>query len=104
MCIIFQWATVCVHLPHIALRTVCSSLVAELKRLHQHVAGLPVASAIQDRLACMLLPGPHDQHSTSPASAATGGGAMGGSVDRAMMYSEAARRDTFSRWPHMKYK
>ena len=91
MCIL-QWAVVVLRIPHVALRTVCSSLVAELKRLHQHVPGLPVAAAITDRLSALL-----------PTQPTEHGGATGG-VERSMMYSEAARRDTFARWPHMKYK
>ena len=93
MCLCLQWAVVCLWLPHVALRTVCSSLVAELKRLHQHVPGLPVAAAITDRLSALLSTSNTDHK-----------GAAGAGVERAMMYSEAARRETFARWPHMKYK
>ena len=89
-----QWATVCLRLPHCKLLSVCSNLVTELKRLHQHVPGLSVASAIIDRLM-YLLPG-CSVFETMPSSA--------GQFDRALMYSEAARRETFSKWPHMNYK
>ena len=83
-----KWATVCVSQPHCALKTVCSSLVLELKRLHQQNSGLPVASSVADRMSYLL------PSSLSDSS----------SVDRALMYSEAARRQTFSKWPHMNYK
>lgn len=76
-------------LPHCALKTVCGSLVLEL-RLQKNVPGLSVASAISDRLS-YLLPG-------------SGAESSGGQVDRTLMYSEAARRETFSKWPHMNYK
>lgn len=77
-------------LPHCALKSVCGSLVMEMKRLHHHSPGLSVASAVNDRLS-YLLP------STLPD-------VSGGNVDRSLMFSEAARRATFGKWPHMNYK
>lgn len=62
----------------------------EMKRLHHHVPGLPIASAVADRLS-YLLP------SAVPEAA-------GATIDRSLMYSEAARRETFAKWPHMNYK
>lgn len=44
-----QWATVCVKLPHCTLKSVCGSLMEELKRQHEKVPGLPVASAVFER-------------------------------------------------------
>ena len=88
--ITLQWASVCLTLPHCSLKTVCSNLVLELKRLHQNVPGLAVASAVADRLN-YLLPGSQGEMSVGP-------------VDRSLMYSEAARKETFSKWPHMNYK
>ena len=88
--IFFQWATVTLNLPHCALKSVCSNLVLELKRLHQNVPGLPVASAINDRLS-FLLPSAQSDNSSIP-------------VDRSLMFSEGARRETFAKWPHMNYK
>ncbi len=78
-----------------ALKTVCCSLVLELKRLHQHVPGLPIASAIADRMSYLLPPLIPQHLQTDPGA---------GPVDRSLMYSEAARRDTFSKWPHMNYR
>lgn len=60
----------------------------ELKRLNRHIPALPIASAINERLNGLL-----------PGLALEGGPA-----DRALMFSEAARRDTFPKWPHMNYK
>ncbi|XP_070181060.1 dual E2 ubiquitin-conjugating enzyme/E3 ubiquitin-protein ligase BIRC6-like isoform X3 [Littorina saxatilis] len=91
-----KWATVCLQLQHSALRLVCSTLVSEMKRVQQGSAGsqqgpgMPIASAIIDRLVHLL-----------PSSIIEVGP---GSIDKALMYSEAARRQTFSKWPHMGYK
>ncbi|ESP03095.1 hypothetical protein LOTGIDRAFT_157060, partial [Lottia gigantea] len=85
-----KWATVCLQLPHCALKSVCGSFVKEMKRATQHGHGLSIASAITDRLGYLLPSNLHD------------GGA--GGIERASMYSEAARRDTFIKWPHMNYK
>lgn len=60
----------------------------ELKRQNRHIAALPIASAINERLNGLL-----------PSLALEGG-----PTDRALMFSEAARRNTFPKWPHMNYK
>ncbi|XP_050487172.1 baculoviral IAP repeat-containing protein 6 isoform X2 [Bombus huntii] len=83
-----KWNTVCLELPHSSLKLVCSGLVTELKRLSRYIPALPIASAINERLNG-LLPG-------LPLE--------GGPADKALMFSEATRRDTFSKWPHMNYK
>ncbi|KAL8592605.1 hypothetical protein ACOMHN_026535 [Nucella lapillus] len=92
-----KWATVCLQLQHSALKSVCTSLVAEMKKSSQQATpgsqqgpGLPIASAISDRLAHLL-----------PSTIVEAGP---GIIDKALMYSEAARRQTFSKWPHMGYK
>ncbi|CAH1791767.1 unnamed protein product [Owenia fusiformis] len=85
-----KWSTVCLKLPHAWLKTVCSALVAEMKRLHHYEPGLSVASAVSDRLGYLLVGGKDEVNN--------------GPVDRLNMYSEAARRDTFGKWPHMNYK
>ncbi|GAB1609836.1 baculoviral IAP repeat-containing protein 6-like isoform X2 [Argonauta hians] len=87
---IAKWATVCIQLPHCALKTVCSNVVAEMKRLNQHRPGLSIAAAISNRLSYLL-----------PSSLSEIGS---GPVERSLMYSEAARRETFGKWPHMNYK
>ncbi|XP_017883088.1 baculoviral IAP repeat-containing protein 6 isoform X2 [Ceratina calcarata] len=94
-----KWNTVCLELPHASLKLVCSGLVTELtfriskglvteaKGISRYIPALPIASAITERLNG-LLPG-------LP---------LEGPVDKALMFSEATRRDTFSKWPHMNYK
>ena len=88
----FQWAAVCIDLPHHALKNVCSRLVSEMKRLNQHSAGLSIASAVTDRLG-YLLPSSLPEVGHGPAV-----------WERTLMYSEATRRETFTKWPHMNYK
>ena len=85
-----QWASVCLNVPYYTLKTVCSCLVTEMKRANIHNPGLSIASAVSDRLG-YLLPSNNTESGT-------------GTVDRSLMYSEAARRDTFTKWPHMNYK
>nr|CAD7460369.1 unnamed protein product [Timema tahoe] len=82
-----KWNTVCLELPHCALKCVCSGLVQELKRQNRHIPALTIASAINERLNCLLPLFPSE----------------GAPADRALMFSEAARRDTFVKWPHMNY-
>lgn len=86
----FQWATVCLDVQYNALKTASSSLVTEMKRLNIHRPGLSIASAVTDRLGYLL------PSNTTELS--------NGTIERSLMYSEAARRDTFSKWPHMNYK
>lgn len=83
---VFQWNTVCLELPHCYLKWVSSGLVSELKRQNRHIPALAIASAVHERLNT-LLPTNTD-----------------GPVDRSLMFSEAMRRKTFSKWPHMNYK
>ena len=85
---IFQWNSICLELSHCALKLVCAGMVQELKRQKRHIPALSIASAINERLNCLL-----------PTFATEGVPA-----DRALMFSEAARRDTFIKWPHMNYK
>lgn len=86
MLCVFQWNTVCLELPHCYLKWVSSGLVSELKRQNRHIPALAIASAVHERLNT-LLPTNTD-----------------GPVDRSLMFSEAMRRKTFSKWPHMNYK
>ncbi|XP_034239276.1 baculoviral IAP repeat-containing protein 6 isoform X4 [Thrips palmi] len=85
-----KWNTVCLELPHSALKAVCSGLVGELKRQTQHLPVLPLASALNERLNSLL-----------PSLALDN---VGTPAERNLMHSEAARRETFSKWPHMNYK
>ncbi|XP_022332916.2 dual E2 ubiquitin-conjugating enzyme/E3 ubiquitin-protein ligase BIRC6-like isoform X4 [Crassostrea virginica] len=84
-----KWATICLELPFSTLKTVCTGLVNEMKRLSMNNPGLSVASAIGDRLN-YLLPNIGEGWSNT--------------VERSMMYSEVARQKTFRTWPHMNYK
>ncbi|CAB0044915.1 unnamed protein product [Trichogramma brassicae] len=84
-----KWSTICVELPHAALKLVCSTLVVDLKKQNKHIPVLPIASAINERLNSLL-----------PSSITLDPGTNG----KVLMYSEAARRDTFFKWPHMNYK
>ncbi|XP_054283105.1 baculoviral IAP repeat-containing protein 6 [Macrosteles quadrilineatus] len=82
-----KWNTICLELPHCYLKWVCSGLVSELKRQNRHIPALAIASAVNERLNSLL-----------PTNA------EGQQVDRTLMFSEAMRRQTFSKWPHMNYK
>ncbi|CAO2604259.1 Baculoviral IAP repeat-containing protein 6, partial [Lemmus lemmus] len=88
-----KWATVTFHLPHHVLKSIASAIVNELKKINQNVAALPVASSVMDRLS-YLLPSARPELGVGP----------GRSVDRALMYSEANRRETFTSWPHVGYR
>lgn len=77
-------------MQHMVIKSVCSSLMEELTKTNQTGQGFPVASAIVDRIGFLL-----------PSSRAE---VMKEPVNRALMYSEAARRETFANWPHMNYK
>ncbi|XP_044597131.1 baculoviral IAP repeat-containing protein 6 isoform X2 [Cotesia glomerata] len=83
-----KWNIICLELPHGVLKLVCSGLVTELKKQNKHIPALPIASAINERLNG-LLPGFISEN---------------GPADKAPMFSEAARRETFLKWPHMNYK
>lgn len=85
-----KWNTVCLELPHSSLKAVCSGLVNELKRQNHHLPVLPLASALNERLNSLL-----------PSLALDN---VGSPAERNLMHSEAARRETFSKWPHMNYK
>ncbi|XP_053375851.1 baculoviral IAP repeat-containing protein 6-like isoform X2 [Mercenaria mercenaria] len=85
-----KWATVCLKVPYSSLKTASSSLVTEMKRMNIHRPGLSIASAVTDRLGYLLPSNISDLNN--------------GTIERSLMYSEAARRDTFTKWPHMNYK
>ncbi|GFS25394.1 baculoviral IAP repeat-containing protein 6, partial [Elysia marginata] len=85
-----KWATVTLQMQHLTIRSVCSALMEELTKSNQTGQGFPVASAIVDRLG-FLLPSSRLDIMKEP-------------INRALMYSEAARRETFVNWPHMNYK
>lgn len=81
----FQWNTVTIAMPLYAFKVVCVGIINELKRLNKSVPVLTIASIIQDQINNYL---PSDDNV----------------IDRGEMFSEAARRKTFEKWPHMNYK
>lgn len=62
-------------------------MATELRRQNRYIPALSIASSINERLNC-LLPSMFNNSS----------------ADRALMFSEANRRETFTKWPHMDYK
>ncbi|CAM1308829.1 BIRC6 (predicted) [Pycnogonum litorale] len=88
-----KWCTICLELPYCVVRTVCTSLVQELKRVNRLVPALAIASAINERLTSLLYNSNDERDLTA-----------NGAVDRNLMYSEATRKETFAKWPHMSYK
>ncbi|CAH0728119.1 unnamed protein product, partial [Brenthis ino] len=80
-----KWSTVTITLPQSTLRLVMTGVVQELKGQNRRVPALAIASAVGQR-ANELMSCTRDEES------------------RALMYSEAERKETFKRWPHMDYK
>ncbi|CAK1549545.1 unnamed protein product [Leptosia nina] len=80
-----KWSTVIIKISQSTLRMVMLGIVQELKGQNRRIPALAIASAIGQR-ANELLPFNRDEES------------------RALMYSEAERKETFKRWPHMDYK
>ncbi|XP_063387363.1 baculoviral IAP repeat-containing protein 6 [Cydia fagiglandana] len=80
-----KWSTVTICLPQSTLRLVTTGVVQELKGQNRRIPALAIASAVGQR-ANELMPCSRDEES------------------RALMYSEAERKETFKRWPHMDYK
>ncbi|XP_072930156.1 dual E2 ubiquitin-conjugating enzyme/E3 ubiquitin-protein ligase BIRC6 isoform X2 [Epargyreus clarus] len=80
-----KWSTVTISLPQSTLRLVTAGVVQELKGQNRQIPALAIASAVGQR-ASDLYPGSRDEDS------------------RTLMYSEAERKKTFKRWPHMDYK
>ncbi|XP_068618996.1 baculoviral IAP repeat-containing protein 6 isoform X2 [Battus philenor] len=80
-----KWSTVTISLPQSTFRLVTAGVVQELKGQNRRVPALAIASAVGQR-ANELMPYSRDEES------------------RALMYSEAERKETFKRWPHMDYK
>lgn len=64
-----------------------------LKRLERHVPALAIASAINERLIDLLAGGRTSNISWQCNN-----------FQRVLMHSEAVRRQTFEKWPHMDYK
>ncbi|XP_013170740.1 PREDICTED: baculoviral IAP repeat-containing protein 6 isoform X4 [Papilio xuthus] len=79
-----KWSTVTISLPQVTFRLVTAAVVHELKGQNRRVPALAIASAVRQR-ANELMPSARDGET------------------RALMYSEAERKETFKRWPHMDY-
>lgn len=88
-----QWNTICLEVPYASLKLVANNVVIMLKRLERHISALAIASAINERLTD-LLAGARIRDLTW----------HGSTYQRVLMHSEAVRRQTFERWPHMDYK
>ncbi|XP_049878015.1 baculoviral IAP repeat-containing protein 6 isoform X2 [Pectinophora gossypiella] len=80
-----KWSTVTICLPQSTVRLVTTGVVQELKSQNRRIPALAIASAVGQR-ANELVPCSRDEES------------------RPVMYSEAERKETFKRWPHMDYK
>ncbi|XP_047034012.1 baculoviral IAP repeat-containing protein 6 isoform X2 [Helicoverpa zea] len=80
-----KWSTVTIRLPQSTLRLVTTGVVQELKGQNRRIPALAIASAVGQR-ANELVPCSRDEET------------------RPLMYSEAERKETFKRWPHMDYK
>ncbi|XP_044731226.1 baculoviral IAP repeat-containing protein 6 [Chrysoperla carnea] len=89
-----KWNTVYLELKLSTLRAVALRVVTELKRQNRHIPALAVAAAISERLSELA---PRSERNIGLTTSST-------QCDRSAMYSEAKRRETFARWPHMDYK
>jgi len=79
--------------PYSSLKLVSNNVVILLKRLERHIPVLAIASAINERLTDMLM-----------GSRVPDFGWNFSNFQRVLMHSEAVRRQTFEKWPHMDYK
>ncbi|KQS39321.1 uncharacterized protein Dere_GG17289, isoform C [Drosophila erecta] len=88
-----RWNTICLEVPYSSLKLVSNNMVILLKRLERHIPVLAIASAINERLTDMLM-----------GSRVPDFGWNFSNFQRVLMHSEAVRRQTFEKWPHMDYK
>lgn len=72
-------------MPQRILRGTAAVVVQELKTQNRRIPALAIASAVSQRTND-LVPVSRDEET------------------RPLMYSEAERKETFKRWPHMDYK
>ncbi|XP_069360568.1 baculoviral IAP repeat-containing protein 6 isoform X2 [Maniola hyperantus] len=78
-----KWSTVTISLPHPTLRLVMISAVQDLKAQNRRIPALAIASAVAQQANDLMLYTKEVQ---------------------GLMYSEADRKRSFKRWPHMDYK
>ncbi|XP_064535866.1 baculoviral IAP repeat-containing protein 6 isoform X5 [Drosophila montana] len=88
-----RWNTICLEVPYSSLKLVANNVVILLKRLERHIPVLAIASAINERLTDLLM-----------GSRLPDYGWNFSNFQRVLMHSEAVRRQTFEKWPHMDYK
>ncbi|EDX13491.1 GD20723 [Drosophila simulans] len=88
-----RWNTICLEVPYSSLKLVSNNMVILLKRLERHIPVLAIASAINERLTDMMM-----------GSRVPDFGWNFSNFQRVLMHSEAVRRQTFEKWPHMDYK
>ncbi|XP_015038690.2 baculoviral IAP repeat-containing protein 6 isoform X3 [Drosophila pseudoobscura] len=88
-----RWNTICLEVPYSSMKLVANNVVILLKRLERHIPVLAIASAINERLTDMMM-----------GSRVPDFGWNFSNFKRVLMHSEAVRRQTFEKWPHMDYK
>ncbi|XP_067616443.1 baculoviral IAP repeat-containing protein 6 isoform X2 [Eurosta solidaginis] len=88
-----RWNTICLEVSYSSLKLVANNVVIMLKRLERHIPALAIASAINERLTDLLAGSRIPDLSWH-----------GSNFQRVLMHSEAVRRQTFEKWPHMDYK
>ncbi|XP_054081324.1 baculoviral IAP repeat-containing protein 6 isoform X3 [Zeugodacus cucurbitae] len=88
-----RWNTICLEVSYSSLKLVANNVVIMLKRLERHIPALAIASAINERLTDLLTGSRIPDLSWH-----------GSNFQRVLMHSEAVRRQTFEKWPHMDYK
>ncbi|XP_054725362.1 baculoviral IAP repeat-containing protein 6 isoform X3 [Anastrepha obliqua] len=88
-----RWNTICLEVSYSSLKLVANNVVIMLKRLERHIPALAIASAINERLTDLLAGSRIPDLSWH-----------GSNFQRVLMHSEAVRRHTFEKWPHMDYK
>lgn len=85
-----QWSSCKFTLPASVLPSALDFLVTTLHKSHQGCTALPVASALLARVMFLT--------ETSVTEK------QGQPIYKPLMFVEAARRETFSSWPHMDYR
>ncbi|KAL9897854.1 dual E2 ubiquitin-conjugating enzyme/E3 ubiquitin-protein ligase BIRC6-like isoform 3-T4 [Glossina fuscipes fuscipes] len=88
-----RWNAICMEVPYSSLKLVANNVVIILKRLERHIPVLAIASAINERLTDLLV-----------GSRIPDINWHCNNIQRVLMHSEAVRRQTFEKWPHMDYK
>lgn len=83
----------CLELKYSNFKMIASNVMLQLKKLERHIPALAIASAINKRLTDLL-----------SSARFIDSLAVTGNNQRYLMFSEAARRETFSQWPHMDYQ